>query len=520
MLIGSFEDVFDTEELIPICWGLGLYKDVDTLTEARNRHYRIVKDLRDSSLLLEGEMKRVGMHDLFRDVAKLIASRTHPTYVVQRLTDINEWPKIDQLEKYHHIILPDYRVNELPENLTCPELKLLVLKKSDWQDYLKVPADFFSGIKEVKVLDLYGMKFAKPPPPSLGLLANLQVLKLHGEFEDIAIVGELTSLKILMLHDRKIEELPKEIGHLTQLRMLDFSNCEKLKLIPKNLLSSLKCLEELYMADCTIEWEVEGSNNHSNNASLGELKNLHQLTTLELTIKDGSILPRDLHNFANLERYNIIIGSQRRARCWSGTFSRYLQLRGASIEYILRNDGVKVLLTRVEHLHLAELECVGDILPGLNGNGFTELKYLFITNSAGLLHIINSDCNQLHHAFPKLETLELNNLNNMKEICHGPLPTGTFDMLEVIRVDNCNKLENLLLWSHVRHLSQLRVIEISECQSMKEIIAEEIHEIENIVLPKLEDLCLKSLPKLLSFCSVPSTIDMRFVPLVDEKVKA
>ena len=55
---------------------------------------------------------------------------------------------------------------------------------------------------------------------------------------------------------------------------------------------------------------------------------------------------------------------------------------------------------------------------------------------------------------------------------------------------------------------------------MKQIIAEEIHEIENIVLPKLEDLWLKSLPKLLSFCSVPSTIDMRFVPLVDEKVKA
>ena len=75
-----------------------------------------------------------------------------------------------------------------------------------------------------------------------------------------------------------------------------------------NLTSNLTCLEELYMGGCnSIEWEVEGSRSESKNASLSELQNLHNLTTLEISIKDTSVLSMDFQFPANLERYNILI---------------------------------------------------------------------------------------------------------------------------------------------------------------------------------------------------------------------
>ena len=122
------------------------------------------------------------------------------------------------------------------------------------------------------------------------------------------MVAKLTNLEILQLGSSSIEELPKEIGHLTHLRLLNLATCSKLRVIPANLISSLTCLEELYMGGCdNIEWEVEGSRSESKNASLSELQNLHNLTTLEISIKDTSVLSMDFQFPANLERYNILI---------------------------------------------------------------------------------------------------------------------------------------------------------------------------------------------------------------------
>ena len=74
---------------------------------------------------------------------------------------------------------------------------------------------------------------------------------------DIAIIGELKNLKALTLIASNIEELPKEIGQLTDLQLLNLSYCEYLKVIPPNVISNLKWLEELYMEDSFNQLEVE-----------------------------------------------------------------------------------------------------------------------------------------------------------------------------------------------------------------------------------------------------------------------
>ncbi|MED6197126.1 hypothetical protein PIB30_053739 [Stylosanthes scabra] len=283
------------------------------------------------------------------------------------------------------------------------------------------------------------------------------------------MIGKLRSLEILKLNIHKMKELPKEVGHLTQLRLLNVSGCKRLRLIPRNVLSSLKFLEELYMLGCAIEWEAE------DNASLSELKNLHKLKTLELKIKDASTFPKDLYDVANhWEKYKITVGtedySHRQHLNFNKEACKSLDLSdlGASCVYKSMNDVVKMLLTNSEKLYLADLECVEDIHPGLNGD--------------------------------------------------GSLPTQAYHMLKLITVENCNKLKNLLLWSHITNLSQLRERVISKCHSMKAIIAEESSEIETIELPELRYLLLYNLPNLVSFCSVPHKI----VPssaLIDKKVE-
>jgi Leucine-rich repeat (LRR) protein len=176
-------------------------------------------------------------------------------------------------------------------------------------------------MERLEVLDFTQMQLS-----SLPLLRNLLTLCLDGcVLDDIAVIGKLKNLVVLSLLGSQISKLPKEIGFLSHLRLLDLSNCSKLEVIPPNVLSSLVALEELYMGNSFVQWEAEGLNNERNNANLPELKHLSHLTTLEIHIPDASNLPKDLL-FEKLERYVIFVGD---VWDWSdkSKFSRTLKLK-------------------------------------------------------------------------------------------------------------------------------------------------------------------------------------------------
>ncbi|KEH38437.1 LRR receptor-like kinase family protein, putative [Medicago truncatula] len=325
----------------------------DLSTNARIRFNRLINDLKASSLLLESEFDRVRIHDYVRDMAKSITCRTRPTYGVKRYTKVNQWPGMDELRKCHQIILTWSYIYKLPEKLVCPKLELLQLENIG--DNLEVPDDFFSGMIELKVVSLYGMMFAPSLPSSLLLLTKIRTLNLAGcVLEDISIVAELKSLEILSLERSDITELPKEIRQLTNLRMLNLANCSRLRFIPANLISSLTCLEELYMGNCFIQWDVKGSNDQSKNASLEELRSLSHLTALDIMTQDASVWPRDLLVFEKLERYNIYIGDMWKwSLDWSGNASepnRILKLNDSRGSSILLDRGFNSLLNSAEDM--------------------------------------------------------------------------------------------------------------------------------------------------------------------------
>ncbi|KAL5853450.1 hypothetical protein ACOSQ3_008568 [Xanthoceras sorbifolium] len=394
--------------------------------------HALINNLKASSLLLDGSSnKTVKMHDIIHAVAVSIAS-THKFMFNEKL------PK-DSIA----ISLPYKDVSVLPERLEYPKLKLLFLFIDEFS--LRIPDTFFEGVKELKVLDMTTIHMLSLPS-SLSKLTNLQTLCLDQcQLKHVASIGELKRLETLCFWGSDVEQLPRQIGQLTRLRLLDLSNCSKLKVISPHVISSLTRLEELYMGNGFIRWEVEGQTNVSHS----DLKQLYRLTTLEIHVVDAQIMPQDLLIFEKLERYKILIGD----------VTLKLKLNNS----IHLGYGIKILLNRTEDLYLDELKGVKNILYQLNGEGFPQLKHLHVQNG---------------NVFPMLESLFLHNLINLEKICHGRLAIHLFS------------------FSMVKNLLRLQEIEVCDCKKLEEIVFEEI---SSVKFTHLRTLRLQCLPQLTSF---------------------
>ncbi|CAL0309959.1 unnamed protein product [Lupinus luteus] len=512
LLIGSDgQKSYHIEDLFVCGWGLGLFKNVDRLADARNKLHKLIADLQASSLIVEGEREYVKMHDVIRKGAANIACRSQPFFHMQSNSMLKEWPEMDELRNCKQIILPWCHISSLPESLDCPKLEILVLASKD--NYLKIPHHFFTGMRDLKVLDLGGMMCTPSLPPSLILLKKLKALYLYRcMLEDITIVSKLTSLEILSLEKSDIQELHEEIGQLTHLRILNLSNCTSLKLIPANLISKLSRLEELHMGNCYIQWVVEGTKQY-NSASLGELRQLNHLQSLHLQIQDILNMPSDLLIFGKLEKYKILIGDGWK---WSWDYAGYsetsrtlkLNLNSTTITYL--DLGIKMLLNGVEDLSLAEVNGIRNIIPEFNGEGFAQLKHLLLQNCVEILYIIDStDRVLLSHSFLCLESLVIHNLINLEKICRGLLTVHMFPKLQVIKVEGCDSLKNIFSFSKATNLPKLLEIEICDCKFMTCVIVEqrnaELEDHGQINLPNIHSIKLKRLPNLSSFSSIQCT---------------
>ncbi|ESR45751.1 hypothetical protein CICLE_v10000198mg [Citrus x clementina] len=457
--------------------------------------FKSVHKLRDSCLLLEdGGSKYISMHDVVRDVAISIACRDKIGFVV-RNEDVWNWPDADALKKYLAISFKDSIVNDIPEGSESLQLQLLVMSPKNSFSVPNIPKNFFKRTKKLRVLDLTRMRLLSLPS-SIGLLVNLQTLCLNQSILggiDIAIIGKLENLEILSFLQSDIVELPKALGQLTNLRLLDFTDCFRLKVIAPNVISSLTRLEELYMGNCSIEWEVERANSKRSNASLDELMHLPRLTTLEIDVKNDSMLP-ERFLARKLERFKIHIGND---DCKS---LRALKLKLAFTDICsMKLQGVN----SVEYLLLDKLRGIKNVLFNLDTEGFSQLKVLWVQNNPDFFCIVDSRAMVACDAFPLLESLGLHNLINMERICIDRLKVESFNELKNIEVYNCDKLSNIFWLSTKKCLPRLERIAVVNCSKMKEIFAigEEVdNAIEKIEFAQLRSLSLGNLPEVTSFC--------------------
>ncbi|KAJ6757250.1 hypothetical protein OIU74_026487 [Salix koriyanagi] len=486
-------------DLLKYSMGSGLFSDVATIEEVRDKVNSLLHKLKTSSLLLDGDTsKQFSIHDVVRDVAISIAFRDHNVFLRSDEVEL-KWQYEDSVES-HEIWLHGNSFG-LPEDIQYPLLKVLNMNSED--PSLEVPGNIFRGMQKLKVLGLTNLSFLAPNS-SLHFLKNLRSLCLHqSSLGEIAIIGELKKLEILSFVKSNIKHLPKEIGQLTKLKLLDLSDCSELEVISPNVISNLSLLEEFFVGNSFHHWDNEGHNN----ASLIELEHLSHLTNLDVHMLDSHVMSIDLFS-RRLERFRIFIGD---VWDWDGAYEtlRTLKLKLNECTDHLKY-GVLMLLKRTEDLYLLEMKGIKNVISELDSEGFPQLKYLHLHNSPDVQYIIDTMKGVPANIFPfpMLESLFLYNLASLEKIYHGTLNTPSFGKLQMLEVKHCNKLKNLFSFSIARGLLLLQSIKITCCRNLEEIVVEESEEFDNkneeinlMEFTQVRSLSLKYLPNLRNFCS-------------------
>ncbi|XP_075658235.1 disease resistance protein At4g27190-like [Castanea sativa] len=508
--------IFEEDKVIEIdfLWrylvGLDFFEDVYKMEEVRNRVHTLVNSLKDSCLLLEGNGSgTLKMHDVIRDVAIYIADKEEKMLTIRSLEGPEKWLNMKKWEDSFGIAHFDVDFKVLPERFRCPQLKFIFLGSTNKYSSQPIPNNVFEGMKELRVLVLIGARL--PHPSSISCLHNLQSLVLHRcELEDVALIGELKNLRALTLSYSNIKQLPMEIRQLTHLQLLDLNYCTELEVIPSNVFSDLRGLEELYLERSFNRWHIDGEITERSNTRVSELDYLPLLTTLYINIPNPKVLPKALL-FEKLKRYEILIGrcpywySYSNSEYYKSEISRTLILqldRGLQIE-----DGIKVLLKSCEYLDLTPWEGIKNILYEVDKKGFPQLKHLRVGNSTEIQYIVNLMENQCV-AFPVLQSLTLYNMENLEEICHDQVLKGSFLSLKKLKVWECKKLTSVFSLTMFGCFSQLQEIVIADCEVMCAIFSKErTHEIQVnhdirtdiIHFTQLRSLRLRNLPNLMGF---------------------
>ncbi|KAK8508820.1 hypothetical protein V6N12_034922 [Hibiscus sabdariffa] len=529
------------EDLLRYAIGLGLINGVDTLEGGRDRLLTMLSTLKEACLLLDINTNDqfFGVHDLTYSVAKSIISKDVQVFALNQEDVLTDWPDEESLKKLNKICLEYPIINRLPDRLNCPQLSLFLLFSKDRS--LTLSADFFKQATNLKVLDLTSMQFSSLPW-SICRLTSLSTLCLDQckLGDGITRIGELKSLEILSLIKSDIKILPKEIGKLVKLKLLDVSSCANLKIISAGVLSSLSRLEELYMGGTSIQWE-------QSRTTLADLHTLSRLSTLEVQIPDALTAPQDFfQELQKLERYKIFIGKEWE---WFGNYqhSRTLKLRLSTGVYGL-DRGIKKLLRKTEDLHLDDLRGVKIALQELTDEeSLSNLKNLHIQNGLDIEYIIDDE-----NEFPRLQSLTLQSLPQLISFCyqhetggtsslpqhelplfsekillpcleklwlksinvtrlwHNQLSTAyfrTYEKLTTLKIEGCGSLKHLFSFSMAKCLQHLTDLEIIGCNCLREVIfmeeiAEETEATMTLSLfPQLKSLELKYLPLLVGFCS-------------------
>ncbi|KAL5563809.1 hypothetical protein UlMin_033556 [Ulmus minor] len=511
--------------------GLDLFQEVHAMEEARCRAHSLVDKLKAHCLLLDGDYKNtVKMHDVICDVMISIAKKDEHMHCLTKVADLEDCLHKENFREYSKAIAllgPDFNNHLLP-SLVCPKLQLLFACDTWWnrsRSLETIPDDFFKEAQELKALSFY-YDSLQSLPQSFCTLRHLRALRLRlGKKADLTLIGELRNLIILDLSSSNFSQLSEHIGKLTKLRSLNLSRCYGLVIQP-NVISSLVRLEELYMDHVNIDWEVEGPMGEGRNASLMEFKNLRNLTTLHLDVRDANVLPKDMFS-ENLQRYRIVIGRINGDREFTGSRLLYLNFRETSQVY---QSGIQKLMKNSEAMWLEGFHGVDNIVYVLDG--FPQLKEFHLRSNDEVRYIVHSTEDiQPCSAFPNLETLNLENLRNLEKICYSNVTMESFGKLRRIDVRSCNKLKNLFSFSIAR---KFEVIRVSHCRMMEMLVYHGSEDAphgninneaisEKIEFPQLHSLNLNSLSNLIFFWSglettCGSSLSDSPQPLFGEKV--
>ncbi|KAL7214490.1 hypothetical protein ACSBR1_026826 [Camellia fascicularis] len=474
------------EDLVQYGMGLRVFKKVDTVREARGRAKSVIKNLIDSCLLLAGDKQDcIKMHDVVRDVAIDIGSEK---YFVRAGCNLNDWPKIYNLDQYIGISLMRNQISNLPEACLLSEapnaireltnLRLLDMTESH-HEFL-IPAAMvlpLSHLEELYLFDITSSSIGYPAGEVVVVLRSLPRLKLLTiSIPDIAYIPkdfvfpELDSFIILIGKSRtwlSVEnDSPNhlELGNLIG-PMVNWSKWLKMVLKRATHLRIKDCRQFEYLIN-TEEWGI---------SSQAQPRDLQLLFNLE------ELVLRHLDSFKGIYATSAVTTS---------SWVCFPKLRSLGVSFCPELSIVLPfnLLQRLQHLEKLEvvgckkLEQVFDFGSEREGiKLLSSLRILDLIDLPRLKHLLN--CSSRQH-------VQLSNLR-------------------YLYVFSCGKLKYVFQPSIAQALHQLEELSVYMCEEMEEIVAtkqNERHDEEErvdykMVFKSLKKLHLMGLPNLSGFCT-------------------
>jgi len=316
----------------------------------------------------------------------------------------------------------------------------------------EVPQGFFSNIKSLKVFDL-SCTSIRTLPKTVDQLQQLKFLNLAG--------------------CTKLVDLPERLCTLSSLQVLNLSSCYGLNSVPQNLsqLTSLKTLI-LPLMESICAMRVE---------DLSKLSNLTELTTVVKSEKEVGIMNtwREMRNLT-LE-YEHDADADRDVV--------------APVHVILQKLGD---MNKLQNFHLINYQ--GETLPSCIFE-FPNMKMLLLhscyqlkalpenrSESAGDSALEEIGSGSAGNSFPILEKIVLKNLFSLKSIAE-PFGVWDFKLLQLLVIVNCPLLDKLPSGMKLPHLKELS---ITMCNALMEL------DTGTGGFPMLEMLTLDELNKLQS----------------------
>ncbi|XP_016652502.1 PREDICTED: probable disease resistance protein At4g27220 [Prunus mume] len=515
------------EYLVRYGSGRATFRNTSTIEDVRNKVHYFIGQLKRRYLLLDSLKEEcIKMHDMVRDVAISIASKDPHRFMVRSFDAEGGGggrPGVQKVTNQEHcsaISLIDVKLDEnIIDGLECSKLELLQLKHSSSSSEY---SNHFKRMKELKVLAFLEVDMssylASKKSLMLGEPKYLHTLCLEDcNLGDIShVIGGLVNLEILSFARSQINKLPREIGLLHRLRMLDATDCEGLEEIPHGVLSKLRRLEELYMAESFLNWgPATETKDEMSMASLDEVMSLFDhLNVVAIKIPDVQMLQNDefllkshpirFHVSVNISWSYKKDSFKNRMRGY--LFENSLMLRGDVKEY-LEIGAVTYFLKQSEDLSLHRTYNLKYVIEELvDEGGFQHLKVLSIMYDNNIEYLMNGTdwtCRR-QPAFPILKSVTFKNVYKLKVVCCGKLSDKhSFTNLRSIKIDSCDELKYVFSLSVAQNLVQLQSLTVENCDKVEDIISKERMEDDNasymIKLSRLTVLHLIALPKLRGF---------------------